>query len=219
MSARLRPNDSQYFERIVVDANGCWMWTGPRSVHGRAILRSKGRSKYAYRVVWEELIGPIPDGLMCCHKCDEPACVNPEHIFLGTAKDNMRDAADKGRLIPPRAIVGERNPKAAPVSDAVIDEARREYAQGCVTQAQLAERFNVGQSTVGRWLRREARNVGESPKVLGAQAMQARWQPCGTRGGYSRHINRHEPPCQPCKQANTEYLRAYKARRKAEVVR
>ena len=154
MSAQLRPSDSQYCERILVDANGCWMWAGPRSVHGRAILNINGRSKYAYRVVWEELKGPIPDGLQCCHKCDEPACVNPEHIFLGTAKDNMRDCAAKGR-IRGGSPKGDAN-RMTKFADALIAQMRSELAHGA-RQIDLVRAYGISRSHANRIARGLAR--------------------------------------------------------------
>lgn len=64
------------------------------------IPRSRGdksRSALAHRVAYEEYVGPVPDGLLVCHKCDVRHCINPDHLFLGTCRDNMRDCAIKGR--------------------------------------------------------------------------------------------------------------------------
>lgn len=214
----MRPSDSQYADRIRLDdESGCWTWTGMVSVNGRALISVHQKSRYAYRIIWEELVGPIPDGLLCCHHCDNPVCVNPEHIFLGTAKDNAQDAARKGRLKEIPKVKGIDHPRSADVPDDVIDQVRREYAGGGVTQAQLAVRYGVGPSTVGRWLRREARDSGNAPAVSGAVARSARLQPCGTRAGYIRHRHHGEAACPPCKAANTAYLRDYKAKRRAGV--
>lgn len=73
----------------------CWMWTGAR-------MRGEGsygrfRNRLAHRVAWELFKGPIPFGLYVLHRCDNPPCVNPEHLFLGTQQDNMDDAHQKGR--------------------------------------------------------------------------------------------------------------------------
>jgi len=68
-----------------------------RTPTGYAMLGRKGRKLYAHRVAWEEANGPIPEGMCVLHRCDNPPCVNPEHLFLGTHRDNTQDMLAKGR--------------------------------------------------------------------------------------------------------------------------
>lgn len=94
----------------------CWLWTGTlQRGYGQIVLSRNGATRqhrvWAHRVSWELTHGAIPDGLFALHRCDNPRCVNPRHLFLGTQRDNIDDAIAKGRLTgrPRRAVhTGER---------------------------------------------------------------------------------------------------------------
>lgn len=86
------------------EADGCWVWTGGKSREGYGqIFVSHGKYAKAHRCSYEIEYGPIPEGLDCLHRCDNPPCVRPEHLWLGTAKDNSRDMYEKGRQSTVRA--------------------------------------------------------------------------------------------------------------------
>lgn len=94
--------------------SGCWIWLGSARpsqsgiLYGRLIAGSRTtgarRSWSAHRYSYEAFKGPIPEGLYVCHSCDNGLCVNPEHLFAGTQRDNMLDAVRKGRVTPPGCL-------------------------------------------------------------------------------------------------------------------
>lgn len=107
-------NDLHRFALKVATAPGCWLWQATLNEHGYGVFYFRGRLRLAHRAAWEMLRGPIPDGLIVLHSCDTPACVNPDHLSLGTVLDNVRDMDAKGRRVnvgvPPAPAHGESNP-------------------------------------------------------------------------------------------------------------
>lgn len=134
--ARLRTGDWPVDE--------CIEWPGRRNESGYGHCRRNGET-IASRAVWVELKGPIPNGLSVCHRCDNPPCVNPAHLFLGTVLENALDMAAKGRHPKPR---GERSPKAK-VTDAEVCAIRQAVAGG-ETRASVARRYGLNQKYVSR---------------------------------------------------------------------
>lgn len=75
----------------------CWVWTGAKTSHGYGSLKRGPRSACAHRVSWEDAYGPIPTGMAVIHTCDNPACVRPEHLAIGSQRANQRDKVAKNR--------------------------------------------------------------------------------------------------------------------------
>lgn len=97
------PIEQRFWSKVKVgQPDDCWLWTGATTVDGYGQIAGKVNGKrqplYAHRLAWEWANGPILDGLSVLHRCDVPACVNVQHLFLGTQQDNLTDARQKGRL-------------------------------------------------------------------------------------------------------------------------
>lgn len=128
------------FDRHVRKTEGCWEWIGSKS-HGYGQMSVSGRPMRASRVSYMLHRGAIPEGLHVLHKCDNTACVRPDHLFLGTHADNMADAVAKGRI-----RSGERAPGAKLTAAGVL-EIRRRLSEGA-RQATIAREFGIHQATV-----------------------------------------------------------------------
>lgn len=89
------------FWRMVEKGPGCWEWTGARVEGGYGIFQAGGRARRAHRFLFTLQGNPVPAWLQVCHRCDNPSCVRPDHLFWGTAKENVRDCVIKGRRRPP----------------------------------------------------------------------------------------------------------------------
>jgi hypothetical protein len=129
----------------MVDTTGeCWMWRGSTMTGGYGKTHFNGKRLGAHRRAYMLTYGDIPEGMHVCHRCDEPGCVRPEHLFLGTPTDNARDMVAKNRANPPR---GSRSGKTHFTEDDVR-EIRRRYAAGDISQAHLARAFGVAPTTI-----------------------------------------------------------------------
>jgi hypothetical protein len=131
----------------------CWLWTSASNVHGYGVIGRGGRGServLAHRLAWEWEHGPIPPGLFCCHKCDVPACVRVDHLFLGTPADNIHDSMRKGRF-----IQGERQGASKLRADQVR-AIRERYSAGGISQRELAAEYGISQQHVGTLIKLRA---------------------------------------------------------------
>lgn len=145
MIAGLPTYSARFLAKVsIAGAGNCWLWTGGRHVRGYGIFKLKNKSWKAHRVSWLIHRGPIPNGLHVLHKCDNPPCVNPRHLFLGTHQDNMDDRDAEGRRAPPK---GEKNGRAI-LTRKKVRQIRRIYAAGGITQKVLGARYGFAQAHI-----------------------------------------------------------------------
>lgn len=139
---------AQYFWKYVepiMDDRGCWEWRGGLGRFGYGAMNVNGKTQRAHRVAWTIHRGDVPEGLCVLHRCDNPPCVNPAHLFLGTYLDNVRDMDEKGRRKSnPR--YGKENGNAKLTSEQAAEIVRR-YNSGEKGTA-LAREFGMSQPRV-----------------------------------------------------------------------
>lgn len=129
---------------------GCWNWTGSfrKDGYGKLLVGSKldgsRRTVTASRASYETFVGKIPPGMVVCHKCDNPRCVNPDHLFVGTWKDNFDDMVRKGR---------RKQARGSRIASSKLTEADvRRIRQSGKTPQELADRYGVNVATVRKIL-------------------------------------------------------------------
>lgn len=129
-------------------ASGCLEWTAARSKAGYGQFRRDGATAYVHRAVWEQANGPIPPRMSICHRCDNPACCELSHLFIGSHYENMQDMARKGRS---PGQIGDASPKAK-LTRQQVEECRRRRANGEQVK-RIAESVGLNPGAMSRVLR------------------------------------------------------------------
>lgn len=135
----------RFIEKIRInDITDCWEWIGGKNDdgYGNFYVKGKGILK-AHKISYIIHIGDIPEGMCVCHHCDNPSCVNPYHLFLGTRKDNMQDMSEKKRYVVPK-LKGEKC-GASKLSDKQVEEMRKIYSEIKISTRKLGELFGISQ--------------------------------------------------------------------------
>ncbi len=145
-SRKHAPLLARLLRRTEKQANGCWIWSGCLTWNGYGEIGSgsaAGRTTRTHVAMYRESVGPIPAGLFVCHHCDNRACINPQHLFLGTAAENSADMRAKGRTNGPR---GERSASCKLTPPQVL-EIRRLATEG-LSRSAIGRMFGVSKSSV-----------------------------------------------------------------------
>ncbi len=170
--------DRFYMQIDITDDTGCWLWNSGKDQDGYGSFKGDFDAEThhrAHRFSYAYFKGPIPKGLSVCHKCDTPACCNPEHLFLGTTAENMADRDAKGRC---RGGIGEKNSQVVLTKEKVI-----EILKDPRTHAQIAFHYGISRATVSDIKRRHTWEHLEGVEVV--QSIR----PESARKGVSKNLD------------------------------
>lgn len=132
------------FLKYVKKTDACWLWTGNKSHNGYGQIEINGKCCRAHRVSYQLYRGETPNNLQVCHSCDIKSCVNPEHLFLGTAKENIKDKVTKNRQAKGNNVAGSK------LNSQQVLEIRNKYIPFQYTTSMLAEEYGISRATVHR---------------------------------------------------------------------
>lgn len=148
------PLDQRLFDRVTKTDSGCWNWQGASYPNGYGLITYKKRSCLTHRLAYEAVNGPIAAGLFVCHRCDNPKCINPEHLFAGTARDNHHDMRNKGRC---RLVPGGNRKRGEQLGQSKLTNNKvveiRALIRDGFSQRAIASKYGVTQSSISRVMR------------------------------------------------------------------
>jgi len=136
-----------FFAKVKVAESGCWEWTGAKNKDGYGNVMYQGRCRMTHRVSWRIHYGDIPPGDHVLHRCDNPACVRPDHLFLGNQDLNMKDCAAKGRI---RFAGGKSSPFTASQIEFIRAVSEEGFSRSCI-----ARYFGVARQSIDQIVNRE----------------------------------------------------------------
>ncbi len=150
-------NTLERFWSKVDKSDDCWNWTAGKAHNGYGLFKVRSKTIRAHRFSWELANGKIPKGLQINHKCDNPACVNPDHLYAGTQKQNRQDAVKRGRTAtgksngmythPENRRTGEFNGNSK-LTNMEMDNIRRLYKAGNVSMQNLGDEYGVSKQAI-----------------------------------------------------------------------
>jgi len=129
----------KFMEKFEYSENNCWEWKACKNYGGYGVMRVNKINILATHFIWIFLHGDIPDNKIICHRCDNPGCINPSHLFLGDHNDNVQDMIKKGRARKARGIAVNTNK----LNENQVIEIRKMYFENNIMQKDIAKKYNV----------------------------------------------------------------------------
>lgn len=162
---RTRPPEVRFAEKCAPVPSGCIEWTRAKNAYGYGLFSVRFEKWLAHRWAYVQAHGPLPPGIHVCHRCDNPACVNVDHLFAGTQADNLQDASRKGRVNKTVKLRGEEHPNSK-TDAATVLEIRNRFKRGA-RQIDIAKDFNMSPDWINRIVRFKSwRTVSQSGFTL-----------------------------------------------------